>query len=305
MPEEPSKHRLCAEAISAVREIADLSAGSAEASDSVDVIEEVAAWSRVALHAQTPRAARVLEAATGMGLPEPVLAVTGAGKLEVPWTNYIFRALGGGLDSDEARGNALALAWMNEILGETPTEVRVIKEFALGAHACPTCRLHRHWCSLDLALVTADVAVAVEHKVRSPPSDFRYPTCNHPGSQARAYFDLFTSWAAANGRRALFRWLSPGGAEKEHWAAVSHEQLAEILAPAISSLPTRGDRYRAAAFVLDLAASVIPNFSLTLEAARAYAAAPEDDALASRFAECLDQGSHSTILAGVLDGYTG
>jgi hypothetical protein len=70
-------------------------------------------------------------------------------------------------------------------------------------------------------------------------------------------------------------------------------------------LPTRGDRYRAAAFVLDLAASVIPNFSLTLEAARAYAAAPEDDALASRFAECLDQGSHSTILAGVLDGYTG
>lgn len=298
-----------AAAITAIVQIAgiqDSAGGACPFPDTaLDALEEVGAWGRVALRERLSAVdvAPWLRAADEFGLPEPVLTNTGAGHLEVPWTNYIFRALGGEPLAYEARGNRLAeVLFRHQTAGPAqPEGIRLFRELPLAEHRCPTCGEGVHYCSLDLALVGATAAVAIEHKVRSPPSDFKYRPCDHPGSQSVAYEERFRAWCRGAGVEPSFVWLSLGGAARAGWTTMTHARLAEILAPSLRELETRGDRYRGAAFVLDLASAVVAEFSNTLRLAAAYRRAPDDDSLAALLGPRLERASHHVILHGILD----
>jgi hypothetical protein len=305
-----SSLRQAAEAITPIREIASSVGGApgssgAPGEDMCDALEEVGAWGRVALHEplSSPAFDGWLRAVAEVGLPEPVLTNTGAAHLEVPWTNYIFRALGGEPLAYEAHGNCLAEALFCKATHTPagPAGVRVFRELPLGLHKCPKCHEGAHACSLDIALVGTTAAVGIEHKVRSPPSDFEYRPCGHPGSQSVAYKELFGTWCGGAEVSPFFVWLSPGGAGRDGWYTMTHAKLAETLAPRLKELGTRGERYRAAAFVLDLASGVVSDFSATLRLASAYRRAPQDDSLAAQLTARLNQASHHTVMQGILD----
>lgn len=297
-----------ADAISAIRTIARHFANpeavrNEPASDHSDAVCEVAAWGRLMIREALAAGgtATMLQAVAQTGLPEPLLTSIGVRHNEVAWTNYIFRVLGGAPLGFEATGNALAKALFASFAGVSADtcDVEVFRELSLGAHHCE-CGDGSHGCSLDLALLGPGHAVAIEHKVKSPPSDFRYGGCEHPGKQTDAYIALFKAWCEPRAVVPHFVWLAPATAHRPGWECKSHEELASILAPAVAHLSTFGDRYRASAFLMDLSASVVSDFSLTLSLIERFHHNPEDDATAAALAHLLGKSNHHLILAGVL-----
>lgn len=290
-----------AEAATAVREVAQATGASL---DEVTAVMEVAAWGRVASRERIDRELRfdALSRALAVGMPDPVLTVTGTARLEVPWTNYIFGALGGEVDANSSPGNALALALYRGLTARHAEAVEVLREVPLGGHKCRECDAGEHGCSLDLVILCrGEAAVGIEHKVKSGPSDFVYTGCEHKGKQALAYKDLFFDWCRARGVEGTRVWLSPGGGSRDDWTPRSHLWVATTLAPALSRLETFGERYRGAAFILDLAAGVIDQFGVTMRAVRRYHDDPDSDTAAQALLSALERKEHHAIIHGVLD----
>lgn len=222
-----------ATAISAMRTIAkELGPDTVE---DVNAVQEAAAWATACILERTEGLAHRVAKVVGMGLPDPVLAVTGAGSLEVPWTNYLFRAMGGDpRRSSRCVGNALAHAAMRTMAGgdsESQENLEVFREAYLGqavtreyqnGSSGPHVRCNcGHGCNVDLVLVCDTAAVAIEQKVKAGASDWKCDECG--GKQAEVYRRLFPEWVrnhrAFRGSAAVgqpeegFYYLSPTGRE--------------------------------------------------------------------------------------------
>jgi hypothetical protein len=285
-------------ALSAINEIARLDGRECDA----DRVREVAAWARAdALALARPLFEKVVHA-QALGLPDPVLAVTHVGHLEVPWTNYLFRGLGGEIDTDRSPGNALATA-LHTWAGGSPAEgVEIRKEMYLGTapsredphRPCPC----KHGCSVDLVLIGEEVAVCIEHKINAGASDWACVDCG--GSQSDAYRALFDRWAHRKSLEPHFVYLSPTGRDVAGWTSLSHAELARILATALrqADFPRFGERYRIAAMLVDLATSILGGTDRTLELAARWENAPDNPALALAL---FDRMKEDPVLPAILE----
>ena len=199
-------------------------------------------------------------------LPLGVHSASGSTRLEVPMTQYI----GAILDPRGAHGlGTLTLEHALTTLlghGATVANARVYVEVPLG-RACQACRTSR---VLDLAIVGADFAVAIEHKIRSGETNRRCPEqAGVIRRQGEDTLGLFGDWARARrgelglGEGSLdlaFVYLTPRGASPSErpgdlspWRAVSHRDLADAVAPALARGLRPGAYHSLAAFILDLA----------------------------------------------------
>lgn len=310
-----------ARAISAIRAIAGREAGSDQAV--LLAVREVAAWSRLAILAELKQKRTVLQRAQMVGRPFPVLTVTGAAELELPWSNYLYAMLGGPPGTWEARGNRFAEVLLaalvqpqapqclteQDLLQQAEAwsgDVTIHREIGLGQVACDC----RHSCCLDLALVGGGHAVAIEHKVKAGASNWRCGSCG--GVQADWYVKLFP--------RQIERWredghgdlaghyvyLSPTGRAPSQWTAWTHRDTAAVLTRVVADPLWRanarfGERYQAIAFLLDLKASVAGDDRALWDGVERWLGAPDDVSAALALHAALDRDPDALTLMEALD----
>ena len=227
-------------------------------------LHEIAALCALEVHTELLDRFSGLHTARSRDLPIPVLTAAGTSNLEVPWTNYLGRVLA--LQNADKR-MPLAEAFVAAVAKREPQKdagsqiVRV--EAYLGQVMCKICR---HACSLDIAVISGGCAVAVEQKVNSGESNWKCEGCM--GHQLENYRRLFPDWTRGSDPTASpsdyrYCYLTPGGKKSGEdsdqdraWTAFTHHDVAKALAPAIHQLDNFAARWSAATFVIDLLSSI-------------------------------------------------
>lgn len=265
-----------------IRRIADLVRARqtpAQTATVVDVLRTIADLTSRAVMTWFRDNRELLHRTAGGTLPAPVMAISGLGSREVPWTNY----LGHMLDPDQAHGlgDSLARTVVDLATGEpTLGAVQVWRERELGSTRCPICSKVHGW-RIDLVVMSADAAVAIEQKTTSGPSNWN--CCGQTHSQLDAYGSLFPTWVRSHHDAALgstepprhgmrFLYLTPSGTrprtQHSEWQPVSHSDLAASFASALPEITDPVARFNLSALLLDLNSGALGSWAELLTRTR-------------------------------------
>ena len=230
---------------------------------------------------------QVLHRTASGTLPVPVMAVSGLGSREVPWTNYLAYMLSP--HQPHGLGDTLARSLAEFATGEAVTgELWVWGERELGTTTCAVCTNEHGW-RIDMVVMGASVAVAIEQKTTSGPSN--WTCCGQTQSQLDAYGTLFPDWVGAQYRAVFghsqpplytsqFLYLTPKGtrarSKSSEWQAISHADLSTALAPALSAATDPVARCNLLALLLDLNSGALGSWAELLARTRGLTHAAAD-----------------------------
>jgi len=203
------------------------------------VAEEDIAWLQSLQHRRVTHAL----------LPVPVLAVSGAGSLELPWSQYLAHMLDP--EASHGLGERLGKSLLDTFCEKNTGNYRgVVVEYDLGC-ACDLCS---HHCSLDLLVQGERASIAIEHKVSSGPSNWRCAD-GHLHRQLTEYAILLEQ-RREPGVELVKLYLTPGRKESRFgaysWRAVAHSELAQVFVEILPELRDSLQRYILASLVFDL-----------------------------------------------------